>query len=324
MAQMKSLIHNTKDHSLKLGSQPEPVPSPSQYLIRVQAIGITKDELQWQEPNTLPDPNPGYDVAGIVVAAPPKDAKFSKGDRVYAMTGPERTANARELTTIDESEITTMPKNLSFEDAAAVPMSAMTAREALFDKGCFANKADSPENEYLSLLVIGASGAVGIWAVQLAKWAGIGRVVGVCGTNNVDFVRNLGADEVIDHRKTSLKEWASTHGEEGDFDLVLDGVGGSTLSEAWALVKKGGQLISIVQPVDNTKPKEGVNDGVKGSFFIVSPRGNLLAEITELIEQKSVRPVVDSIHELNDFQAAFDRVESGRARGKVILQIAAQ
>jgi NADPH:quinone reductase-like Zn-dependent oxidoreductase len=320
-AQIKAIIHYPRDHSLQLLSQPDPIPSGSQYLIAVHAVGITKGELQWPEPCSLPTPIPGFDVAGTVLAAPSPQSRFQPGDRVYALTAFDRPANAREKTVIEENELAKIPDELSFNEAAAVPMSALTAKEALFDKGGLAFEENSSSNKEHSLLIIGASGAVGIWAMQFARWAGVRRIVAVCGSSNVNLVRSLGATDTIDHQKTSLKEWAVGRDEGSKFDLVLDGVGGQSLSGAWTAVKKDGRLISIVQPVDDLKPQDGVGEGVKGSFFIVQPSGQQLAIVTDLLKQKLLKPVVDGVYSLNDFQKAFDRVESGRARGKVILEI---
>jgi NADPH:quinone reductase-like Zn-dependent oxidoreductase len=318
---IKAIVHDPKNHLLRLTSQREPKPSASQYLVRVYAVGITKGELQWPEPCSLPTPIPGFDVAGIVITAPSYSSKFQAGDKVYALTAFDRPANARNLTVIEEEEIARMPNTLSFVEAAAVPMSALTAREALFDKGGLTYEANSATNKDRSLLVIGASGAVGTWAIQIAKWAGVGRVIGVCGSNNVDFVKTLGATDVIDYRKTSLREWIGIHGEDSKFELVLDGVGGETLGEAWTAVKSNGQLLSIVQPVDSSRPAVGVSASVKGTFFIVQPSGHRLNTITELIEEKSYRAVVDGVYELDDFEKAFGRAGSGHAKGKVLLKL---
>jgi NADPH:quinone reductase-like Zn-dependent oxidoreductase len=322
---IKSIIHDCPNRRLYLSKEPIPVPTSSQYLIQVHAVGITKGELEWSEPHELPPGTavPGFDVAGVVLKAPSVQSKYQPGDRVYASTAAGRPANAREVSIIDESEIAGIPEGLDFVQAAAVPMSAMTAAETLFIRGGLTFGAAIPANNARSVLIIGASGAVGIWATQLAKYAGVGRIVGVCGPRNVNFVKDLGADVVIDYSEQSIGEWLVNHGNNGKFDVVLDGVGGHMLADAWRATTTNGRLFSIVQPSEDSKPSDGVSEGVSGEFFIFKNLGEELVKIEELIEQGHVEPVVDSVYAFEDFQQAFDRVETGRARGKVILNVSA-
>jgi NADPH:quinone reductase-like Zn-dependent oxidoreductase len=317
----KAIHHEPQTHKVTLTTHSTPTPTPTQYLIRVHAFGITKGELLWPEPCTLPFPIPGFDVSGTILTSPSPTAKYKPGTRVYALTGFERPANAREITVVEESEIAAMPEGICFEDAAAVPMSAETAWQGLFVQGGLKGEEEAEENAEKRVLIIGASGAVGIWAVQLAKWAGVGLVIGVCGTNNVEFVKSLGADEVIDHREVGVGSWVEKGGERSKFDIVIDGVGGDTLKEAWTAPKKDGLLLSITQPVDGMRPETGVSDGVTGTFFIVDPNGDQLRQITGMIEKSKVKPIVDSVWKLDDFEKAWERLESGRARGKVILTV---
>lgn len=317
----KAIHHDPKTHKLTLTTHPIPSPTSTQHLIRVHAFGITKGELLWPEPCSLSFPIPAFDIAGTILTSPSSTSKYQPGTRVYALTGFERPGNAREVTLVDEGEIAVIPEGMSFEEAAAVPMSAETAWQALFVQGGLVGKERADENKGIRVLVVGASGAVGIWAVQLAKWAGVGHVVGVCGTSNVEFVKSLGAEEIFDHREVGMGVWIQNAGVEGRFDLVIDGVGGATLSEAWTAPKKNGLLLSIVQPVDGTKPETGVSDGVTGRFFIVDPDGNQLEHITKMIEKVEVKPIVDSVWRMDDYEKAWERVESGRARGKVILTV---
>ncbi|KIW02885.1 uncharacterized protein PV09_05935 [Verruconis gallopava] len=318
---IRAVVHDVTDHSLRLESQEVPIPSSNQYLIRTQAVGITKGELQWPEPGSLSRPIPGFDVAGTVIKSPSNESKFQSGDNIYALTAFGRPANAREITLVDEGEIASMPIGLSFEEAAAVPMSALTAKEALFDKFGLVCEANSAKNRDKSLLIIGASGAVGIWAVQLAKWSGVGRIVGMCGPDNVDFVKGIGAGSVINYRELSLADWVARGRSDAKFDFVLDGVGGPVLSDAWTAVKPNGHLLCIVHPIDGSRPEIGVSEGVKGTFFIVQPNGEHLARITTLIEEKVVRPFIDGVYTLDNFERAFNRAESGHAKGKVILKM---
>jgi len=320
---IKSIIHDCNKHSLRLSQEPWPKPSSTQYIVRVHAVGITKGELQWPEPHELPANTavPGFDIAGVIIQAPSPKSRYQAGERVYTMTAADRPANAREVTLIEEREIAKIPKNLGFIEAAAVPMSAFTAAEALFERGDLVYEEASPANRNRSVLIIGASGAVGIWATQLAKWAGVGRIIGVCGSKNVDFVKSLGAHAVIDHSRDSLEDFITSGGEDGKFDIVLDGVGGKMLIEAWKATKIGGFLFCIVGPIEGTRPESGVSEDVHASFFILQTLGSRLDKISALIENGHVKPFVDSVFAFEDFQEAFDRVETGRARGKVVLEV---
>jgi NADPH:quinone reductase-like Zn-dependent oxidoreductase len=396
--QTKALIQDPKTHAISLSTDQTPKPTKTQYLIKTHAVGITKGELLWPEPNTLSTPIPGFDFAGTIVQSPSPNAKFKEGDGVYGLTSFSRSGNARDITVAEESEVALSPRGLGWGDAASVPMSGLTAWQALFIHAGLSPVAKDLVNAGKRVLVVGASGAVGIWAVQLAAWAGCyvvgmlsfsqdgwhvdakmlcsfsfrilkliasstikvttslslrgealdGRLspmhdeycnltlcsnipfnerqanshshLGICGTNNVDFVKDLGVDATIDYRKTNLKEYIDGKLNQ-KFDVVLDGVGGSSLKEAWTAVKANSILISIVEPAEALKPDEGVSDGVKGMFFIVEPDGTQLEPLTGLIEEGKIRTVVDGVWSFKDFEKAFEKVESGRARGKVIIDV---
>jgi NADPH:quinone reductase-like Zn-dependent oxidoreductase len=170
--QTKALVHDSRTHTIKLSTEKTPIPTKTQYLIQTHATGITKGELEWPEPNSSQTPIPGFDVAGTIIHSPSPDSKFKDGDSIYALTSFSRAGNAREITIVEESEIAPSPKNLSWAEAASVPMSGLTAWEALFTHGGLHPVTNDPVNRRRRVLVVGASGAVGIWAVQLAAWAG--------------------------------------------------------------------------------------------------------------------------------------------------------
>jgi NADPH:quinone reductase-like Zn-dependent oxidoreductase len=321
---MRAIIRTGDPKILVLDSNhPSPTPTdhPECYIIRTKATALTRGELTWPEP-LLPDiPVPGFDLAGEVASVPivTGNHAFKPGDQVYALTTFTWKGNARETSVAHESELAFKPKNLNWEEAASVPLSALSAYEGLFVHGNLA-KPTSGINTGKRVLVTAASGSVGIWAVQLAHEVGA-EVVGTCGTSNVEFVKNLGADKVLDYKKTNLLEWVSEDIEARGFDVVFDCIGGQTLTDAWKCAKSGGKVISVAEPPDPKKPSDGVAEGVQGVWFIVKADGAALAEVTSLIERGNCKPVVDSVYVFEEFLKAFDRLEGGHAKGKVVLKM---
>jgi NADPH:quinone reductase-like Zn-dependent oxidoreductase len=300
------------------------VPNPdfelNEHLIRVHTAAPCAGELLWASYGVPVSESktaiPCDDVAGVVVAAPPS-SPFKVGNEVYARTDYYRTGCAAEYAIATTEELALKAKNLSWAEAATVPLSSLTAWQALFIK---AGLGDFSPELYRGkrVLVTAASGGVGTWAVQLANLAGA-EVVGTCGPKNIDFVRSLGAAEVLDYTTTTLKEWAQGEGKK--VDLVLDCVGKKSLEEAWWAVKDGGVLISILQPPEQVKPVDWIGKDVRDLFFIMAPDGASLAQITKWIEEEKCKPVLDSVFPFEKYQEAFKRLDSGHARGKVVIDI---
>jgi NADPH:quinone reductase-like Zn-dependent oxidoreductase len=322
---MRALIRAKPDHILFLDpSHPEPTvaDSPDCYIIQTKAAALTRGELAWPEPLEPDTPVPGYDFAGVVVAVPTTsgDKAFQPGTEVYGFTFPfSRKGNAREITVADEQGIRLKPKNLSWEEAASVPLSALAAWQGLFVHGRM-SPPDTSSNAGKRVLVTAASGGVGIWAVQLAHQAGI-EVVGTCGPSNVEFVSDLGADTAMDYTKTDLVDWVSEDREKRQFDVVLDCIGGQTLTKTWKLVKENGIVVSVAEPPDPKRPEAGVAEGVQGVWFIVEAHCDQLERVTKLIEQGKCKSRVDRVYKLEDWREAFKRLEGGHAQGKVILRM---
>ncbi|KAJ9633965.1 hypothetical protein H2199_009164 [Coniosporium tulheliwenetii] len=298
-----------------------------EHLIKVYATAPCAGELLWvknfpaiMQPGKIGVPC--YDLSGVVVTAP-VNSPFQPGTEVYTRTNAGRTANAREYTIALTSELALKPKNLSWEESASVPLSAFTAYQALFEHGGlklgWKDEAGKHENARKRVLITAAAGGVGVWVVQLAKAAGVKEIIAVVGPNNVDFVKSLGATEVINYKQQSLGAWAAASNPK--VDLVIDMVGGQTLADAWTAVKDGGILLSVNEPPENRKPKENAPKDVTNLFFIMRPEGWQLKEVAELLEKGEVRVVVDSVWKLGEFKEAFARLESGHARGKVIIKI---
>jgi NADPH:quinone reductase-like Zn-dependent oxidoreductase len=321
---MRALVRAGSSKTLMLDtthSEPTNNDFPNSYIIKVNATALTRGELAWPEPLEPDTPIPGYDLAGIVTAIPstPVSKAYKIGDEVYGLTSFGRKGNARELTVADEREINFKPKNLTWEEAATVPLSALSAFQSLFVHGKL-NSPGTGGNEGKRVLVTAASGGVGIWAVQLAHQAGI-NVVGTCGPTNVNFVKSLGADTVLDYTKTDLLTWVNEDPEHRGFDLVVDCIGGQTLTDAWKCARQGGRVISIAEPADSKKPKDGSAEGVQSVWFIVESDRVQLGQITNLIEQGKCKGQIDRVFALEQWKEAFERLEEGHAKGKVILRM---
>ncbi|KIX05193.1 uncharacterized protein Z518_06065 [Rhinocladiella mackenziei CBS 650.93] len=326
---MRALLHNQKNQSFHVGSTPLPTPSSTQYLIKPHAVALTSGELSWPRPDELTISTPGVEFVARVVSSPTPSSKFQPGDKVYGRVTYPQPGSAREYSVSNDEELALRPKNFSISEAATMPVSALTAWQAFFEEFKLAPPTSvsipTPSTTPLRILVTAASGGVGIWAVQLAKLIGA-SVVATCGSANVDFVRSLGADEVLDYKTTDIRTWAEEDSSSRKVDFVLDCAGRASLEQAWHAVKEGGQIRTIVPPADmqwkfDLDRPEGVSESVSGRFFIMHPSGEQLGKITELAEQGKVKAVVDSVWKLDEFQQAFERLSSGKTRGKVVLKV---
>ncbi|KAL4912979.1 hypothetical protein BDW62DRAFT_214582 [Aspergillus aurantiobrunneus] len=313
---------NPNSTNLTLTSVPTPIPTPNthEHLIRVHAVAPCAGELLWP-PNFPPSVSrslfiPCPDVAGTVVSGP-ENSPFRPGDEVYTRANYARNGAGSEYTISVTEELAHCPKDagLSWAERAAIPLSSQTAWQALFVQSGVGD-LQSGGWKGKRVLVTGASGGVGMWVVQLARVAGA-SVVGTCGSGNVEFVRGLGADEVLDYRRADLREWAA--GPGGRVDVVVDCVGRKALEDAWWAVKDGGTVMSIFQPPGTVVPAGCEVKDVKEMFFIMEPNRGHLEAITGLVEQGKCRGVVDSVWPLWQFQEAFKRVDTGHARGKVVI-----
>src|SRR5690348_11653610 len=215
---------------------PQPQPGPGEALARVGASGVIANELKWDETYQtvtgapLPFPIPGRDLSGVVTAVGPGVTDLAVGAAVYAMLGYGRDGAEAEYAIALPSELAPRPRTLDDTQAAAVPLSALTAWQALFVHGGLSAGQTA--------LIHGAAGGVGVFATQLARWKGA-HVITTASARNADFVRTLGADEVIDYATTRFEEVVH------DVDVVFDTVGGDTLARSWQVVKPGGALISV-------------------------------------------------------------------------------
>jgi NADPH:quinone reductase-like Zn-dependent oxidoreductase len=301
------LYQRTGPDRLRVEEHPKPVPADDEILVRVHAAGVTPTELMWVptwttrngEPRALPV-IPGHEFSGVVAAVGAKVTDVTVGIAVYGLNDWFRDGAQAEYCLAQPSDVATKPTSIDHVHAAAVPISALTAWQGLFDRaGPIAGQR---------VLIHGAAGGVGSMAVQLAHWKGA-TVIGTASKQNLDFVRSLGADQVIDYRTTQFEDAAK------DLDVVFDTVGGDTLARSWQVLKPGGKLVTIAAS------EEGNNDlRIRDAFFIVEPNKSLLIEIGRLIDGGRLRPVVGAQFPLAQVQQAY---EHKPVRGKTVLQLAA-
>jgi NADPH:quinone reductase-like Zn-dependent oxidoreductase len=309
---MKAIRMHTQGGPELLAYEDAPKPSlqPEDALVRVIATSITKTELTWDETYRDCDGRPriptipGHEFAGIVDAAP-EAAGVHVGDAVYALSSFCRDGSAAEFIAIRAADLARKPHSLNFEQAAVVPLAGLTAWQALFDH------AQIEKGE--RVLIHGAAGGVGTYAVQLASWKGA-EVIATAAAKDHNFLGELGASNLIDYTHERFEEKVK------DVDVVLDTIGGETQQRSWSVLRRGGILISIVSPVAADK---ATSLGVRGAFFIVEPNRTQLIELGDLIDKGILRVVVGAVLPLARTREAFEQGLAGHMRGKIVLQVAA-
>ena len=249
----------------------------------------------------------GLDVSGKVEAVGPEVKGFSIGDEVYGRAHPTRNGAYAEYISIPAAQVAHKPRSLDLMQAAAVPHVAITAWRAMIDTAAVAAGQ--------TVLIHGAAGGVGSAAVQLAKWRGA-QVIGTGSAYNLDFMRSIGADEVIDYNSTRFEQVVR------DVDVVLDLVGDmgdNTLQRSWQVIKPGGMLASLVQ---FPSPEDAAAHGVQGSFVSSDVCDTqTLTEIGELIDRGQLRSIVSTVLPLAKVHQAHEQSENRHVRGKIVLQV---
>ncbi len=332
---MKAFIldrYGTADH-VRAGNMPDPELQEDDVLVQIHAAGVNlldskirngelKLILRYRLPLIL-----GHDVAGVVVRVGSRVQRFKPGDEVYARPADGRIGAFAEFIAIKQDDVAMKPKALTMEEAASVPLVGLTAWQALIER---ANLKKGQK-----VLIHAGSGGVGTFAIQLAKHVGA-TVATTTSTANVDLVRSLGADIVIDYKKEDFAHVLR------DYDVVLHSLDKVTLEKSLRVLKPGGQIISISGPPDadfartigaswvlkmimgvlsygiTTKAKRLQ---AKYSFLFMRANGDQLAEITSLIDDGFIRPVVDRVFPFASTKEAMAYVEAGRAKGKIVVSL---
>jgi len=289
---------------------PQPRPGAEEVLVRVYATGIIANELKWDEtyqtkagsPRALPIP--GRDLSGVVEAVGHGVTEPAKGDEVYAMLDYCCDGAEAEFTIALPNELAPKPRTLDHVQAAAVPLTALTAWQGLFEHARLVAGQ--------TVLIHGAAGGVGVFAVQLARWAGA-QVIATASQRNRDFLCELGANEIIDYTTTRFEEVVQ------GVDFVFDTVGGDTLHRSWQVVKPGGVLASVVSPRPSFAEAQAYN--VRPVWFVVQPNREQLVRIGALIDEGKVRPIIDTVLPLSQARQAYEQGAKGHTRGKIVLRV---
>jgi len=332
---MKAFIldrYGTADH-VRAGNMPDPELQEDDVLVQIHAAGVNlldskirngefKLILRYRLPLIL-----GHDVAGVVVRVGSRVQRFKPGDEVYARPADGRIGAFAEFIAIKQDDVAMKPKALTMEEAASIPLVGLTAWQALIER---ANLKKGQK-----VLIHAGSGGVGTFAIQLAKHVGA-TVATTTSTANVDLVRSLGADIVIDYKKEDFAHVLR------DYDVVLHSLDKVTLEQSLRVLKPGGQIISISGPPDAAFARTigaswalrmimgalsyGVTTKAKRlqarySFLFMRANGDQLAEITSLIDDGLIRPVVDRVFPFASTKEAMAYVEAGRAKGKIVVSL---
>lgn len=290
-------VHELGDPAaVRLESVPTPSPAQGELLIRVHAAAITRDELTWPD-GRLPA-TPSYEFAGQVVALGASVFDFAIGDAVYGMAPFDRDGAASDYFAAPHSVFARKPMTIDDATSATVPLPALSAWQAIFDHGLL----ESGQR----VLVHGATGAVGHFAVQLARRAGA-HVIATASAVNLDAALEVGADEVVDRATRYESTLAAV-------DLVFDAAGGDAAERSVGLIRPGGRLVSII-----SEPAE--TPGVVTKFFIVEPNRDELDQVTELIESGGLRLMPHDEYSLDQATAAFEASLDRSHRGKVVFRL---
>jgi NADPH:quinone reductase-like Zn-dependent oxidoreductase len=293
---------------LKLEEQPTPQPLAGEILIRIHAASVNPVDYKMRNGGYVPrDQLPltlGRDISGVVERLGSDVSDFQVGDAVYAMLPRDRGGYA-EFVALNIAGCATKPERLDHVHAAAVPLAAVTAWQGIFDHGGLA--------EGQRILIHGAAGGVGHFAVQLAKARGA-TVYSTCSEDDLDFVRGLGADEVIDYKNQRFEDIAQ------DIDVVFDLIAGETQDRSWSVLKEGGIIVSTLQEPSRKKAAE---HKARGAHYMAEPSSSQLAEIGRLIDAGRVRVEVGSVFPLAEAAEAERTLETEHVRGKIVLDVAA-
>lgn len=294
---------------LKLEEVEKPSPAAGEVLIKVFATSVNpvdskiRSGKNWERYKNPMPMTLGFDVSGIIEELGEGVSDFKKGDEVYARPDLNRDGAYAEYVVIKADKIGFKPKSLDHVKSAAVPLAALTAWQGLFDHG----KLQPGQR----ILIHGASGGVGTFAVQFAKWKSA-FVIGTSSESNIDFLNQLGADEVIDYKKQKFEEVLK------DIDVVFDLIGGDTQRNSVKVLKEGGILVSVLGIADKDLLTQ---KNIQGVAFMAQSIPDQLNQIAQLIDEGKVKPVIAKVMPLEQAAEAQKESEAGHVRGKIVLEV---
>jgi NADPH:quinone reductase-like Zn-dependent oxidoreductase len=304
---------------LKYEDAPKPSAKAGEVLVAVHAAAVNPVDWKLREgrrggsaSGAAAEPMiPGFDVAGVIESVGEGVTMFKAGEDVFAMTSLRFGAGGgaiggayAEYVAVDERQLAKKPGNIDFEHAAAVPLAALTAWQALFDTAKL--------SEGQTVLIHAGAGGVGHFAVQMAKARGAKVIATASSPENLEFLRQIGADVVINYKHQKFEDIAR------DVDVVLDTIAGETQERSFACLKEGGFLVSILQQPSAERLKE---HKINGAVILVKPNGAQLGEIAALIESGKIKPEVSAVFPLGDAAKAQELSKAGHVRGKVVLKV---
>jgi NADPH:quinone reductase-like Zn-dependent oxidoreductase len=284
---------------------PVPKPGSGEVLVRVHAAAVTPTELEWLptwttragEPRPFPIV-PGHEFSGQVHAVGSDVTNLAAGNEVFGLNDWFSDGAQAEFCVARAVDVALKPKSLDHLRAAMMPISALTAWQGLIDRAQLASGE--------RVLVHGAAGSVGLFAVQIARRCGA-HVTGTAAAHNLDFIRGLGADLALDYKSERFEDIAR------DMDVIFDTVGGDTLARSWDVLRTGGRLVTVATAGEQTK-----DERVRNAFFIVEPNRAELERLAAMTDAGELRPIVDAVFPLSDARRAY---EHKPLRGKVVLSV---
>lgn len=328
-----SISRYKKESPLELVDLPEPIVKDHEVLVEIHAASVNlldskiksgefKLILPYKIPLVL-----GHDVAGIIVKTGAKVKNFKVGDEIYSRPSDFHIGTFAEFISIDEKDVALKPKNLSMEEAASIPLVGLTAWQALIEQ--------SNVQKGQKVFIQAGSGGVGTFAIQLAKYMGA-TVATTASEKSFDVLKNLGADVLIDYKTQDFEDALI------DYDVVLNSQDNKTLEKSFEVIKSGGKIVSISGPptpvfaeehrlpwyvklatrfLSSKIRKRAKKQNVNYSFLFMTANGKQLSEITHLIENGKIKPVIDKVFAFEKTNDALQYIESGRAKGKVVIKM---
>lgn len=295
--------------NLKLTEIEKPTIKQGEVLVEVKSISINPIDVKTRSGKgafqKLKDENPlilGWDISGIVVET--NSSKFKVNDEVFGMINfPGHGKAYAQFVTASENHIAVKPKNINFEAAAATSLAALTALQAI-------EKAELKEGQ--NVLIHAASGGVGHFAIQIAKYLGA-SVTGTSSAKNKEFVLSLGADQHIDYKNY---DWENS---EEKFDFILDTIGGENIDHSVKVLKKGGIIISIPSGLNDDIEEKAASVKGKGFKMMVQSNGNDMQKLAELLEKGFLKPHIYKTYHFNEMSDAHEELEKGRTVGKIVV-----